>query len=156
MTVCIGNSQQPLIIESGAHFSTVAREYLEKKFSNWEKNLVPTKAKNFKSNSGKMGPIGTIIKEMIIAHRKGNIRLNPEFIVLEDSQIQSFLLEKDYQRMYGIDIYNGLSQHIIIGTNKEKKFSLDIYQLSNQDPLEKLLSEFKEEQYSANLTSEKT
>ncbi|MBW0572279.1 hypothetical protein O181_111994 [Austropuccinia psidii MF-1] len=104
MTVCIDNSQNPLIIESGAHCSIVARNYLDNHFSNWEKQLLPTKAKNFKSASGKMTSIGKIIREIIIPHRKGNIRLNPEFVVLDYSHIQGFFLGKDYQRMYIIDI----------------------------------------------------
>ncbi|MBW0508509.1 hypothetical protein O181_048224 [Austropuccinia psidii MF-1] len=53
-----------------------------------------------------MTSIGTIIKEIIIPHRKGNINLNPELVVLDDAHIQGFLLQTDYQRMYGIDIYN--------------------------------------------------
>ncbi|MBW0479101.1 hypothetical protein O181_018816 [Austropuccinia psidii MF-1] len=95
MTVCIDHAQHPLIIDSGAHCSIVAREYLDKHFPNWKKQLFPTKAKNFKSSSGKMKSFGTIIKEIIILHRKGNIRLNPEFVVLEDAHIQGFLLGKD-------------------------------------------------------------
>ncbi|MBW0518627.1 hypothetical protein O181_058342 [Austropuccinia psidii MF-1] len=71
---------------------------------NWKKQLLPAKAKNFKIASGKTTSIGTIIKEIVIPHRKGNIRLNPEFLVLDDSHIQGFLLGTDYQRMYGIDI----------------------------------------------------
>ncbi|MBW0574970.1 hypothetical protein O181_114685 [Austropuccinia psidii MF-1] len=55
--------------------------------------------------------------------------------------------------MYGIDIYNSKNRHITIGTNKEKKFSLDIYQISSQDPLEELLKEFREGQFSTTLTS---
>ncbi|MBW0575400.1 hypothetical protein O181_115115, partial [Austropuccinia psidii MF-1] len=70
MTVCIDNAQHPLIIDSGAHCSIVARNYLDTHFPNWEKQLFPTKAKNFKSASGKMTSIGTIIKEIIIPHRK--------------------------------------------------------------------------------------
>ncbi|MBW0481928.1 hypothetical protein O181_021643 [Austropuccinia psidii MF-1] len=120
---------------------------------NWEKQLLPTKEKNFKSASEKMTSIGIIIKETIIPHRKGNIRLNPEFIVLDDSHIQGFLLGTDYQRMYGIDIYNSKNRHITIGTNKEKKFLLDIYQISAQNPLEELLNEFREGQFSTTLTS---
>ncbi|MBW0579731.1 hypothetical protein O181_119446, partial [Austropuccinia psidii MF-1] len=54
MTVCIDNAQHPLIIDSGAHCSIVARNYLDNHFPNWEKQLLPTKAKNFKSASGKM------------------------------------------------------------------------------------------------------
>ncbi|MBW0498739.1 hypothetical protein O181_038454 [Austropuccinia psidii MF-1] len=111
MTVCIDNSQHPLIIDSGAHCSIVARDYLDHHSPNWEKQLSPTKENNFKSESGKMTSIGTIIKKIIIPHRK------------------------DYQRMYGIDIYNSKNRHITIGTNKEKKFSLDIYQVSTHDPL---------------------
>ncbi|MBW0472268.1 hypothetical protein O181_011983 [Austropuccinia psidii MF-1] len=153
MTVCIDNAQHPLIIDSGAHCSIMARNYLENHFSNWEKQLLPTKAKKFKSSSGKITSIGTIIKEIIIPHRKGNIRLNPEFGVLEDAHIQGFFLQNDYQRMYGSDTYNSKNRHITIGTNKEKKFSLDKYQISTQDPLQELLNELREGQYSTTLTS---
>ncbi|MBW0523625.1 hypothetical protein O181_063340 [Austropuccinia psidii MF-1] len=100
-----------------------------------------------------MKSIGKIIKEIITPHRKGNIRLNPEFVVLEDAHIQGVLLGTDYQRMYGIDIYNSKNRHITIGTNKEKEFSLDIYQISTHVPLEKLLNEFREGQFSTTLTS---
>ncbi|MBW0577147.1 hypothetical protein O181_116862 [Austropuccinia psidii MF-1] len=153
MTVCIDNAQHPLSIDSGANCAIVVRNYLYNHFPNWEKQLLPTKANNFKSAAGKMTSIGTIIKEIIIPHRKGNIRLNPEFVVLNDAHIQGFLLGTDYQRMYGIDIYNSKNRHITIGTNKDKKFSLDKYQISSQDPLEELLEEFREGQFSTTLTS---
>ncbi|MBW0578342.1 hypothetical protein O181_118057 [Austropuccinia psidii MF-1] len=153
VTVCIENAQHPLIIDSEAHCSTVAREYLGNHFPNLKEHLFPTRAKNFKSTSGKMTSIGKIIKEIIIPHRKGNIRLNPEFVVLESSHIQGFLMGTDYQRMYGIDIYNNKNRHITIGTNNKKKFSLDIYQISSQDPLEEILNEFREGQFSTTLTS---
>ncbi|MBW0564816.1 hypothetical protein O181_104531 [Austropuccinia psidii MF-1] len=153
MTVCIDNYQHPLVIDGGAHCSIVARTYLDNHFPNWEKQLSPTKAKNFKSASGKMNSIGTIIKEIAIPHRKGNMRLNPEFVVLDDAHIQGFLLGTDYQRMYGIDIYHSKYRHITIGTNKEKEFSLDIYHVSTHEPLEELLNEFREGQFSTTLTS---
>ncbi|MBW0578682.1 hypothetical protein O181_118397 [Austropuccinia psidii MF-1] len=153
MTVCIDNAQHPLIIDSGAHCSIVARNYMVNHFPNWKNHLLPTNTKNFKSASGKMTSIGTIIKEMIIPHRKGDIRLNPEFVVLDDAHIPGFLLGTDYQRMYGIDIYNSKNRHITIGTNKEKKISLDIYQVSTHVPLEELLNEFREGQLSTTLTS---
>ncbi|MBW0570173.1 hypothetical protein O181_109888 [Austropuccinia psidii MF-1] len=143
MTFCIDNAQYPLIIDSGAQCAIVARNYLDNHFPNWEKQLFPTKAKNFKSASGKMTSIGTIIKEIIIPHRKGNIRLNTEFVVLDDAHIHGFLLGTDYQRMYGIDIYNSNTRHITIGTSKEKKSSLDIYQVSTHEPLEQLLNKFR-------------
>ncbi|MBW0553971.1 hypothetical protein O181_093686 [Austropuccinia psidii MF-1] len=104
MTVSIENAQHPLIIDSGAHFSMVATNHLYNHFPNWESQLFPTKEKNFNSASGKMTSIGTIIKEIIIPHRKGNIRLNPEFVMLDDAHIQAVLLGTDYQMMCGIDI----------------------------------------------------
>ncbi|MBW0478611.1 hypothetical protein O181_018326 [Austropuccinia psidii MF-1] len=129
MTFCIENAQHPLIIDIGAHCSIVAINYVDNHFPNWENQLLPTKEKNFRSSSGKMTSIGKIIKQIIIPHRK------------------------DYQRMYGIDIYNNENRHITIGTNKEKEFSLDIYQTSSQDPPEELLNEFRDRQFSTNLTS---
>ncbi|MBW0533882.1 hypothetical protein O181_073597 [Austropuccinia psidii MF-1] len=139
MTICIDNAQHPLSTYSGGHCSIVARNYLDNHFP----------------NSGKMTSNGTIIKEILIPHRKGNIRLNPEFFVFDDSHIQGFLLGTDYKRMYGIDIYNSKNKNITIGTNKEKKFSLEIYQISAQDPIEELLDEFREGQFSTTLTSRK-
>ncbi|MBW0564763.1 hypothetical protein O181_104478 [Austropuccinia psidii MF-1] len=153
MTVCIDNAQHPLIIDSGAHCSIVSRNYLDNHFPNWENKLFTTKEKNFKSASGKTTSIGTIIKDISIPHRKGNIRLNPELVVLYDAHIQGFLLGTDYQRMYGIDTYNSKNRHITIGTNKEKKFSLHIYQVSAQVPPKELLNEFREGQFSTTLTS---
>ncbi|MBW0496904.1 hypothetical protein O181_036619 [Austropuccinia psidii MF-1] len=122
MTVCIDNDQHPWIIDSGAHCSIVARYYLDHHFRYWQKQPVPTKAKNFKSASGKMQSIGKIIKEIIIPQSKGNIRLIPYFVGLEDTHIQGFLLGTDFQRMYGIESYNIKSRNITICTNKEKKF----------------------------------
>ncbi|MBW0531801.1 hypothetical protein O181_071516 [Austropuccinia psidii MF-1] len=100
-----------------------------------------------------MKSIGTIIKEKIIPYRKGNFRLNPEFVVLGDAHIQGFILGTDYQRMYGINIYNRENRHMSIGTKKEKKFSLDIYQMSTHDLLEELLNEFRKGNFSTTLTS---
>ncbi|MBW0489060.1 hypothetical protein O181_028775 [Austropuccinia psidii MF-1] len=56
--------------------------------------------------------------------------------------------------MYGIDIENSKNRNITIVTNKGKKFSLDIYQVSTHDPREELLNELREGQFSTTLTSE--
>ncbi|MBW0548100.1 hypothetical protein O181_087815 [Austropuccinia psidii MF-1] len=55
--------------------------------------------------------------------------------------------------MYGIDIYNSKNRHITICTNKEKKISLAKYQVPTHDPLEELLNEFREGEFSTTLTS---
>ncbi|MBW0582634.1 hypothetical protein O181_122349 [Austropuccinia psidii MF-1] len=68
---------------------------------------------------------------------------------------KGFFLGTDYQRMYGKDIFNSKKRQINIGTNKEKKFPLDIYQISAQDPLQQLLNEFREGQFRTTLTSKR-
>ena len=55
--------------------------------------------------------------------------------------------------MYGIDIYNSKNKHFTIVTNKEKKVLFDIYHVSSHDPLECLLNDFKEGQFSTTLIS---
>ncbi|MBW0524206.1 hypothetical protein O181_063921 [Austropuccinia psidii MF-1] len=127
VTVCIDNDKHPLIIDSRAHCSIVARNHLDNHFLNWEKQLLPTK--------------------------EGNISLKPDALVLVYAHIQGFLLRMDYQRMYGIDIYNSKNRHITSCTHKEKKFSLDTYQTSTYDPLEDLRNEFREGHFSTTLTS---
>ncbi|MBW0520730.1 hypothetical protein O181_060445 [Austropuccinia psidii MF-1] len=127
MTVCIENAQHPLIINSGAHCSM------------WPEIIWTTTSQIRKSTS--------------CQPRKGSIRFNPEFLVLNDAHIQGIFLGTDYQRMYGIDIEKSKNRNIIIVINKEKKFSLDIYQISSQDPLEELLNEFREGNFSTTLTS---
>ncbi|MBW0460716.1 hypothetical protein O181_000431 [Austropuccinia psidii MF-1] len=136
MTVCIDNAQHTLIIDSGAHCSIVARNYLNNHFPNWEDDF---HGDNYQRDN--------------YTHRKGSIRLNPEFVVLNDAHIQGFLLGTEHQSMYGIDIYNSKNRHITIGTNKDKRISLDIYQTSSQDPLEELLNELREGKFSTALTS---
>ncbi|MBW0481026.1 hypothetical protein O181_020741 [Austropuccinia psidii MF-1] len=64
-----------------------------------------------------------------------------------------FYWEQITRGLYGIDIYNSKSRNITIGTNKEKKFSLDIYQISVQDQLQELLNEFREGQFITTFTS---
>ncbi|MBW0503650.1 hypothetical protein O181_043365 [Austropuccinia psidii MF-1] len=63
LTVCIENAQHPLTIDSGAHCLRVAINYMDHHIPNWEKQLLPTKAKSFKSASGKMTYIGKIIRD---------------------------------------------------------------------------------------------
>ncbi|MBW0544183.1 hypothetical protein O181_083898 [Austropuccinia psidii MF-1] len=53
ITVFIDNAQHTLIIDGGAHCSIVARNHLDNHFPNWENQLLPTKAKNFKVLQGR-------------------------------------------------------------------------------------------------------
>ncbi|MBW0501406.1 hypothetical protein O181_041121 [Austropuccinia psidii MF-1] len=53
MTVCIENAQHPLIIESGAHCSIVARNYLDNHLQNWKTSSCPPRKRTSKMLQGK-------------------------------------------------------------------------------------------------------
>ncbi|MBW0522884.1 hypothetical protein O181_062599 [Austropuccinia psidii MF-1] len=53
VTVCIDNAQHPLIIDSGAHCSIVARKYLDNHFPNWEEQLLPPRKTTLKVHQGR-------------------------------------------------------------------------------------------------------
>ncbi|MBW0534058.1 hypothetical protein O181_073773 [Austropuccinia psidii MF-1] len=53
MTVCVNNSKNTLMIDSGAHFSIVAREYLDKHLPNWEKNSCQPRPRALKVHHGR-------------------------------------------------------------------------------------------------------
>ncbi|MBW0523252.1 hypothetical protein O181_062967 [Austropuccinia psidii MF-1] len=53
MTVCIDNAQHPLIIDSVAHCSIVARNYLDHHFPNWKKNSCQPRKRTSKGNQGR-------------------------------------------------------------------------------------------------------
>ncbi|MBW0475432.1 hypothetical protein O181_015147 [Austropuccinia psidii MF-1] len=76
-----------------------------------------------------MTSIGKIIKDIIIPHRKGHIRLVPEFFVLEEAHIQGILLGTDYQRIYGIDIYNSKSRESQFSTTLTSKQKLSLLKM---------------------------
>ncbi|MBW0478686.1 hypothetical protein O181_018401 [Austropuccinia psidii MF-1] len=130
MTVYIETSQHPLLIDTLSNQGKELQKCFRKDDFHWD---------NYQRDNYNPQQV--------------NIRLHPEFVVLDDAHIQGFLLGTEYHRMYGIDIYNSKNRHITIGTNKENKFSLHIYQISAQDPLEDLLNEFREGQLSTTLTS---
>ncbi|MBW0568516.1 hypothetical protein O181_108231 [Austropuccinia psidii MF-1] len=68
-----------------------------------------------------MTSIGTIIKKMITGHREANIRIDPDFVFIEDTHIQGLLLRRYYQRIYGIYIYNSKNRNITIGEEPLRK-----------------------------------
>ncbi|MBW0467152.1 hypothetical protein O181_006867 [Austropuccinia psidii MF-1] len=145
LSVLIDEEKHPLIIYTGESFSVVARNYLDENFPQWSTVVLPTKANNLTSASGKMNSLGIITKKPIIPHRKLNIRLEPELLVLNNSQVRVYILGKYYHKMYGIDICNSKNRKLTFGTDKKEKFSFYIHIIQSPTglALETLLKEFK-------------
>ena len=141
LDVYIENKKHPLIFDTGANCSVVAKEYLDRHFPMWNAEILLTKARSFKSAAGKMKSLGIIQKIIIIPHKMGNLRLHIEFVVLENAKFDGFLMGTEYHRIYGISIHNYLESYLIIGQDKQRKFYFEtdnpnqIKRYSNRDYL---------------------
>ncbi|MBW0521221.1 hypothetical protein O181_060936 [Austropuccinia psidii MF-1] len=103
-----------------------------------------------------MNSLGTITKTFIIPHKKGDFRLEPDFVVLNNGKLRGFILGTEYQRIYGKQICNSINRNLKFGTEREKKFSFDSHMILSLRglTLENFLEELKEEEYRALLKKE--
>ncbi|MBW0518839.1 hypothetical protein O181_058554 [Austropuccinia psidii MF-1] len=65
MTVCIENSQHPLIIDSGAHFSIVARITRTTTFRTGKTSSCPPRQRNSRVHKGRCLPLGQLSKRQL-------------------------------------------------------------------------------------------
>ncbi|MBW0475314.1 hypothetical protein O181_015029 [Austropuccinia psidii MF-1] len=79
------------------------------------------KSQRFKHVAGEMNTLGTIQEVIIITHTIVNLRLNTGFLVLENSEIDGFLIGTEYHRIYGIRIHDYTQNYITIDEEKENK-----------------------------------
>ncbi|MBW0523551.1 hypothetical protein O181_063266 [Austropuccinia psidii MF-1] len=70
-----------------------------------------------------MHPLGIFEAAMIFPHPTGSIRLNFEFVVMNNCTSQHFILGNYYLNIHGIDITNHKDKYFTIGENKRQKFS---------------------------------
>ncbi|MBW0539833.1 hypothetical protein O181_079548 [Austropuccinia psidii MF-1] len=97
--------------------------YLDKIYNNWQDKLMPIEGIKFSSASKNMHPLVIFAAEMILPHPTGSIRLNFEFIVVNNCTSQHIILGNDYLNIYGIDINNHKDRYFTIGENKRQKFA---------------------------------
>jgi hypothetical protein len=70
-----------------------------------------------------MKPIGIFSTSLIIPHVQGSVKIQVEFIVVEDGVSNYFILGNDYLTIYGFDITNSRERYFTRGNdNKRKKF----------------------------------
>ncbi|CAH7682940.1 hypothetical protein PPACK8108_LOCUS16122 [Phakopsora pachyrhizi] len=82
-----------------------------------------------------MKPIGIIETTLIFTHPLGSVRIQAEFVIMDNATMQYFILGNDYQSLYRIDINNSKERYFTIGNdNKRKKFDFpNIMKISIQD-----------------------
>ncbi|MBW0470693.1 hypothetical protein O181_010408 [Austropuccinia psidii MF-1] len=102
----INNREAKLHLDSGSFFTCVGKHYLDKIYTNWKESLMPIEGIKFRSASQDIHPLGIFEESMIFPHPAGSIRLNVEFVVMNNFTSQHFILGNDHLNIYVIDINN--------------------------------------------------
>ncbi|MBW0520899.1 hypothetical protein O181_060614 [Austropuccinia psidii MF-1] len=69
-----------------------------------------------------MKPLGIIDLTLIFPHLSPCVRVEVEFVVMENCTSNHFILGNDYFSIYGIDISNQRDRDFTVGDNKRQKF----------------------------------
>ncbi|MBW0587083.1 hypothetical protein O181_126798 [Austropuccinia psidii MF-1] len=69
-----------------------------------------------------MKPLGIIDLTLIFPHPSQCVRIEVEFVVMDNCTSNHFILGNDYLSIYGIDISNQKDRYFTIGDNKRQKF----------------------------------
>ncbi|MBW0528744.1 hypothetical protein O181_068459 [Austropuccinia psidii MF-1] len=158
----INNREAKIHPDSGAFFTCVGKDYLDRSYTNWKESLMPIEGIKFSSASQDMHPLDIFEAEMIFPHAKGSIRLKVEFFVMNNFTSQQFILGNNYLNIHGIDINNHKDRYFTSGENKRQKFSFPpekreitvIRQVKNFNKERFVSDQLIEEQISTELTLE--
>ncbi|MBW0514468.1 hypothetical protein O181_054183 [Austropuccinia psidii MF-1] len=72
--IVINSREAKLHIDSGAFCTCVGNYYLDRIYTNWKENLIPTEGIKLSSASQDMHPLGIFEAAMIFPHPAGSIR----------------------------------------------------------------------------------
>ncbi|MBW0528547.1 hypothetical protein O181_068262 [Austropuccinia psidii MF-1] len=125
------NREAKIHLDSGAFWTCVGKDYLEKVYTNWKDKLMPIEGIKFSSASQNMHPLGIFEASMIFPHPVGSIRLKFEFVIINNCTSQHFILGNDYLHIYGIDINNHKDRYFTIGENERQKFAFSLEKTRN-------------------------
>ena len=147
-SVIFNDQEADLLLDSGAFCSIVSKKYLKQFCPEFVDQLLPTGSLKLNSASSTMKPVGIFPFSLIIPHVQGAVRIQVEFIVVEDGVSNYFILGNDYLTIYGFDITNSRERYFTIGNdNKRKEFlfkqkdQLAIQEVGRNPGLEKFITE---------------
>ena len=78
----------------------------------------------FSSCNSTLDPLGVIVLPLIFPHSKGSLRLDIEFVVMEDILSNHLILGNDALCLYGIDIIQSRGRYFTIGGDWKRKFQI--------------------------------
>ncbi|MBW0496824.1 hypothetical protein O181_036539 [Austropuccinia psidii MF-1] len=124
--IVINKREAKMRLDSGAFFTCVEKDYLDKIYTNWKDRLMPIEGIKFSSASQNMHPVAIFETAMIFPHPAGSIRLKVEFVVMKNYTSQYFILGNNYLNIYGIDINNKDDRYFTIGENNRQKYAFPL------------------------------
>ncbi|POW23151.1 hypothetical protein PSHT_00455 [Puccinia striiformis] len=123
-TVLFQDKEIKTLLDIGAFCSCVSSDFLDDCYPDWKSNLLPVPKAKFSSCNSSMKPLGVIIMPLIFPHFKGSLRLNVEFVVLQDAICDYLILGNNTFCMYGIDVFQSKNRFYTIGGDWKKKFQI--------------------------------
>ncbi|MBW0562788.1 hypothetical protein O181_102503 [Austropuccinia psidii MF-1] len=110
-----------------------------------------------------MKPLGIIDLTIIFPHPSQCVRIELDFVVMDNCTSNHFILGNDYLSIYGIDISNQKDRYFTIGENKRQKFGFSnnkkqITVIKNEEKSQKkellIYEQLKEAEFNQELTEE--
>ncbi|MBW0555668.1 hypothetical protein O181_095383 [Austropuccinia psidii MF-1] len=148
--VVIDSKPTKPLLDQGAFCSFVGKYFLKTCVPNFEDQLLPIDGIKLNSASHPMKELGIFETNVIFPHINGNLRINFEFVFMENCSSTHFISGNDYLIMYRIDLHNNKDRYFTIGDNKRQKLSFLPFKrqikVSKVAPIKLELERFKSEQ----------
>ncbi|MBW0521383.1 hypothetical protein O181_061098 [Austropuccinia psidii MF-1] len=90
--VVIENKPTKILLDPGAFFSCVGKDFLKTFVPNFEDQLLPIYGIKFNSASSSMKELGIFEATVIFPHINGNLRITVEFVVMKNFSSTHFIL----------------------------------------------------------------
>ncbi|MBW0586467.1 hypothetical protein O181_126182 [Austropuccinia psidii MF-1] len=119
--VMVDNQEAKVSLDTGAYCTCVGKSYLKTIVPDWQEKLIPIQGVKFSSASERMKPLGIIDLTLIFPHPSQCVRIELEFMGMENCTSNHFILGNDYLSIYGIDISNQKDRYFTIVIKNEEK-----------------------------------
>ena len=120
----LADKQFKALLDVGAFFSCVRSTYLTQIKPDWKNFVLELPKAKFSSCNSTLEPLGVIELPLIFPHSKGSLRLNVEFVIMEDILSNYLIVGNDALCLYGIDIIQSRGRYFTIGEEWKIKFQI--------------------------------
>ncbi|MBW0567556.1 hypothetical protein O181_107271 [Austropuccinia psidii MF-1] len=139
--VMVDNQEGKANLDTGAYCTCVGKSYLKTIVPDWQEKLMPIQGVKFSSASESMKPLGIIDLTLIFPRPSQCVRIEVEFVVIDNCTSNQFMPGNDYLSIYGIDISNQKERYFTIRDNKRQTFGF----LNNKKQMKLKEAEFNQE-----------